>query len=97
MSIQDIIKELTLLQSQFKLKPNYLFHIPPIKNITKRNKIIRKLFGRKETKTIGIIEKHNGKIISNNTFIIEEKHHQEISSLLKNYNIKFNKYEIYTK
>jgi len=65
---RSIISEGVILYGKYKevpekLKGFVLFKISPIKNITKRNKIIRKLFGRKEQDydLEGIIENAKGK------------------------------------
>ena len=95
MSINEIIQELKTLESQIKkrkLSPFILFHLQPIKNIAIRNKIIRVLFGRNKP---GLIEKLKGIKISSSTFLIPLQYQEEISSLLKNSNIKFTTYKLW--
>jgi hypothetical protein len=100
MSLHEIIKELQHLESSLKkekLRQNYLFYISPIKNIAKRNKIIRALYGRKEKAitTKGLINELNGKKISPNVFIVSSDSEVQISNLLKEEKIKFSKEKIW--
>ena len=81
-----------------KLKGYTLFNINPIKDITKRNKIIRQLFGRKE-KTYtsqGIIEKTGGKQLSPASFIIPLENSKEVISFLSSEKLDFSFFELWT-
>lgn len=86
---RSIISEGKILYSSYKevpkdLKHFALFNIKPIKDIAKRNKIIRKLFGRKEENysTTGILKEFNGKKISPTSFIVPAEHTQKIIKIL---------------
>ncbi len=86
---RSIISEGIILYSRYKeipknLKGNYLFIIEPIKNITKRNKVIRELFGRNEKKYLktGLIEKFNGKRLSPTIFVVPKEFSNEITKFL---------------
>src|SRR3989344_784588 len=55
-----------------KMQGYTLFNLAPIRNITKRNSIIRKLFGRREEKYIskGFLDEISGKKQSPSSFIV---------------------------
>jgi len=100
---RSIISEGIILYSRYKeipknLKGNYLFIIEPIKNITKRNKVIRELFGRSEKKysRTGLIEKFNGKRLSPTTFIVPKEFSNEIIKFLGKEKISNKLIEFYT-
>ncbi len=100
---RSIISEGIILYSRYKeipknLKGNYLFIIEPIKNITKRNKVIRELFGRNEKKYLktGLIEKFNGKRLSPTTFIVPKEFSNEIIKFLGKEKISNKLIEFYT-
>lgn len=74
---RSIISEGIVLYGKYKKVPEKMngfaqFTLKPIKDITKRNRIIRKLFGRKEKKysVEGVVEKLSGKRISAVSFIV---------------------------
>jgi len=81
-----------------EIRQYYLFVIKPITNITKRNRIIRKLFGRNEDKYCrkGLIEEKNGKRISAVSFIVPVKSSNEIFSIFKKEKVDFIFYEIWS-
>ncbi len=100
---RSIITDGILLYGKYKEIPDNkggfaLFNIKPIRNITKRNKIIRILFGRKEKayETNGIIKKYNGKRLSPTSFIISIKKELEIVNLLNSEKIDFSFFEFWT-
>lgn len=75
-----------------------LFNLSPVKGVAKRNKIIRKLFGRKEKKysSIGFIEKVHGKKVSPTSFIVSLKDSQVAISLLKSEKINYSLFEFWS-
>lgn len=82
---RSIISEGIVLYGKYKetpkdLKGFTLFTLKPIKNVTKRNRVIRKLFGRKEKKYVskGIIAELGGNQLSPTAFIIPLSKSQEI-------------------
>jgi len=100
---RSIITDGIVLYGRYKETPENkegfaLFTISPIDNITKRNKIIRKLFGRKEKmyETEGIIKEFKGKKLSPTTFIVPLARESEIVKLLSLEKINFNFFEFWT-
>lgn len=74
---RSVISEGIVLFGKYKSMPTNvlgysLFYLRPIKDITKRNKVIRGLFGRKENKksSDGLVVRCGGKQISPTTFLI---------------------------
>jgi predicted nucleotidyltransferase len=100
---RSIISEGIVLFGKYKSFPEnlegfVLVSIAPIKDITKRNKIIRFLFGREE-KTYskkGLIQELNGKKISPNVFTVPINHSKEIVSFLNKEKIDFNIFEFWS-
>jgi len=74
------------------------FAIPPIKNIAKRNKIIRKLFGRieKKHKTEGIVKLLGGKKLSSASFLAPKEKANEIIKILNSEKIDFSFFEFWS-
>jgi predicted nucleotidyltransferase len=100
---RSIISDGVLLYGKYKetpknLKSFVLFNIEPIKNITKRNKIIRKLFGRMEKNYIiqGLVQKFNGKKLSPSSFIIKQENSNEIIDFLGKEKISYKFFELWT-
>lgn len=100
---RSIISEGILLYGKYKTIPEKLkgyvhFNIIPIKDITKRNRIIRKLFGRKEKNYVveGILKKFNGKQLSPSSFIIPNEKSQEIIKFLNSEKLDFRFFEFWT-
>lgn len=81
-----------------KLKHWTIFNITPIKDIAKRNKIIRALFGRKEKKysTIGMVKKVNGKKLTTLSFAIPIENAKEFIDLLSKEKINYSFFELWT-
>ena len=80
------------------LKKYFYFNIEPINNISKRNRIIRKLFGRKENnyETIGIIKQDNGKKLTPTSFFCPQENLNNIIELLKKEKINYFFFEFWT-
>lgn len=74
------------------------FKIDPIKNIAKRNSILRKLFGRKEKSysTKGIIDMVNGKKLSSLSFIVPLENSREIIGILNSNKINYSFFELWS-
>lgn len=81
-----------------KLKGFVLFNITPIKDITKRNRLIRRLFGReeKEYSSSGILKELNGKKLSASSFIAPIENSQKIIKMLGDEKIDFSFFEFWT-
>ncbi len=86
---RSIISEGIVLYGKYKENPQdlkgfILFTLKPIKDVTKRNRIIRRLFGRKEKKysSNGIVADAGGDQLSPTAFIIPLEKSQEIMRML---------------
>jgi len=75
-----------------------LISFDPIKNITKRNKIIRTLFGRKETGYFqeGLVDKLKGKQISPTVFYVNLQFADQVLKILKKEKINFQIKELWS-
>jgi len=100
---RSIISEGMVLYGKYKTIPEKLkayvhFNIKSIKNITKRNYIIRKLFGRKEKlySSEGILKKLEGKRLSSTSFIILQERSHEIIKILSSEKLDFTFFEFWT-
>lgn len=100
---RSIISDGISLYSKYKETPKNMksvvfFQLEPIKNIAKRNKIIRLLFGRKEKtySSKGILENYKGKKISPSSFIIDKQYSNELIRLLGKEKINFKFFELWT-
>jgi predicted nucleotidyltransferase len=100
---RSIISDGILLYSKYKEVPEKMgdfifFNIVPIKNIAKRNKITREIFGRKEKvySKKGILEEYNGKKISPTSFIIQKTNASKIIDLLGKEKIDYTFFEFWT-
>jgi len=100
---RSIISDGITLYSKYKETPKNLkdfvfFNFEPIKNITKRNFIIRKLFGRKEKNfsTKGIVEMASGKRLSTTSFIVPKEKANELIKFLGKEKINYKFFELWT-
>jgi len=100
---RSLISEGISLYGRYKEMPKNLkgfvyFNISPIRKISKRNKVIRKLFGRKEKNysSIGILNKINGKRLSPTSFIVPLESSNQIINLMKEEKIEYKFFEIWT-
>lgn len=100
---RSIISDGIILYGRYKAIPEKLkayihFNIKPIKNITKRNRVIRKIFGRKEKFYIseGILKKINGKQLSPTSFLIPQEKSHEIIQFLNSEKLDFTFFEFWT-
>lgn len=98
-----IISEGIVLYGKYKEVPEKMngfaqFTLKPIKNITKRNRVIRILFGRKEKKYSiqGILEKMNGKRISATSFIVQIEKAKEIIEILNKEKADYSFFEFWS-
>lgn len=99
---RSIISDGIILYSRYKESPKDIklfvqFNLNPIKNIAKRNKIIRKIFGRKEKNHFsnGILENLNGKKLSPASFIVPKENSQKIIEILGKEKINYKLFEIW--
>ncbi len=99
---RSIISNGIILYGKYKeipgnLKQYTLIANDSIKNIAKRNKIERELFGRKEKKYVkdGILNGLGGKMISNRVLIMPAENSDKIISLFNKEKIHFKLYEIW--
>lgn len=85
-------------KSPEKLRGFVLFNIKPISNIAKRNKMIRKLFGRDEKghSNKGILKELNGKKLSPTSFIVPLENQQNIIKLLGDEKTDFSFFEFWS-
>ena len=74
------------------------FNIATIKNIAKRNKIIRELFGRneKEYSKTGIVSEFNGKKISPSSFVVPKDKANLIIKFLGKEKVNYSFFELWT-
>jgi len=100
---RSIISDGIILYGKYKNTPEKTkgythFNIKPIKDITKRNRILRKIFGRKEKSylTKGIINEVNGKKLSPTSFIIPINKSQEIIKILNSEKLDFSFFEFWS-
>jgi|SRR3989344_1503584 len=100
---RSIISEGIVLYGKYKelpsnLKGNVLFNLAPIKDVTKRNRIMRALYGRKEKNYIskGIIKELNGKEISSSVFIIPLDKSEKVRTILEKERVEFNFFEFWS-
>lgn len=100
---RSIISDGIVLYGKYKAFPEKLkgftfFNLKPIKNITKRNKIIRKIFGRTEKnhKKSGLIKSLHGKKLSPSSFLTPIEKSNDIINYLNSEKIDFSFFEIWT-
>src|SRR3989344_5161649 len=100
---RSIVNNGVVLYGRYKSIPEVTkqfayFSIKPIKNIAKRNKLIRKLFGRKE-KTYSaesLVLSSGGKKLTPLSFIIPGEKSQEITKLLQSEKADFSFFSFWT-
>jgi predicted nucleotidyltransferase len=99
---RSIISEGIVLYGKYKELPNNLkksiyINIKPIKDITKRNKIIRALFGRRDEKynNDGLIIKLNGKKLTPTSFMIPTDNTDEVFNILSKEKIDYQFFEMW--
>lgn len=100
---RSIISEGIVLYGKYKGTPEKMkgfaqFTLKPIKNIAKRNRVIRILFGRKEKKylSVGAIEKLSGKRISASSFIVPVEKTKDILEMLNKEKIDYSYFEFWS-
>jgi hypothetical protein len=81
-----------------KLKGYALFNMNPIRDITKRNRVIRKLFGREEKKYFseGVLKEISGKKLSASSFMVPIEHMHKIIKMLGQEKINYMFFEMWT-
>ena len=100
---RSIISDGIVLYGRYKEVPKdkrgfVHFYLNPVKDIAKRNKIIRELFGREEKIYIkkGMIETLGGKKLSPSSFIVPIEKANEIFIFLNKEKAKYNLFEFWT-
>ena len=99
---RSIISDGIVLYGKYKELPRGIekfiyFNIKPIKNIAKRNKIIRILFGRKEENysNEGVINKFKGSRLTPTSFLISSEYLKDIMDLLSKEKIDYSFFEVW--
>lgn len=100
---RSIISEGISLYSRYKEIPENMagfafFSINPIKNITKRNRVLREIFGRNEKNYFkkGIIDEIQGKKLSALSFVIPKEHTERVLKLLGKEKVNYRFFEFWT-
>ncbi len=101
--LQSSIKsEGIILYSKYKESPSglenyHLIHFNPIKNIAKRNKVIRKLYGRaeKDQNYSGMIKQSSGQELDSKNFIVPAEKSSEIISFLNDEKVSYTIREVW--
>ncbi len=100
---RSIISEGIGLYGRYKVLPSELikfiyFNIEPIKDISKRNRVIRRLFGRREIdySSKGIIEIGKGRRLTPTSFIVSGEYLNEIIDFLGKEKINYKFFELWT-
>lgn len=97
---ETIEKSGLLLYSQTptpNLKGYFIVTIQPIKNVTKRNRVIRKLFGREEKnyKKEGLVDELGGEILDTRVFTIPAEKINKILEILSKEKIEYSTKKIW--
>jgi predicted nucleotidyltransferase len=100
---RSIISDGIILYGKYKSMPEKTkgfvqFNLKPIKNIAKRNNILRKIFGRKEKdySTKGQVEEANGKKLSALSFIVPLEKTEEVFKLFNSEKIDYTFFEFWS-
>ncbi|MBL7147889.1 MAG: nucleotidyltransferase domain-containing protein [Nanoarchaeota archaeon] len=100
---RSIISDGIILYGKYKESPKNIKHYllinhKPIKDITKRNRIIRKIIGRKEKdyNKKGLLEDIEGKIISKRTIIVPIGKSKELIDIFNKEKIDYRMFEIWS-
>ncbi len=100
---RSIISEGILLYGKYykvpeKLRHLVFFQLSPIKDITKRNRVVRKLFGRREKGyvMIGEVEKTSGRRISSLSFVVPIEKANDFIKILSSEKVGYIFFEIWT-
>ena len=100
---RSIISDGIVLYGKYKSMPEKTkgfvqFNLKPIKNIAKRNRILRNLFGRKEKNYLseGALSKTGGKKLSALSFIVPLGKTEEVFKLLNSEKINYSFFEFWS-
>jgi len=100
---RSVISDGIVLYGKYKGIPEktrgfVLFNLKPIKDITKRNRIVRKLFGRKEQSysAKGALEGLDGKALSPTSFLVPIGKSKNILDILNPEKLDFTFFEIWS-
>jgi len=95
---KSIEKEGILLYSKSAIStkgmPSYLVVIQPIKDIVKRNRVMRKLHGRKKPEIKGLLHELNAKILAPRIFVIPREKAKTVFQYLAKEKIDYSFYPI---
>lgn len=100
---RSIISDGIVLYGKYKCMPEKTkgfvqFNLKPIKNIAKRNKVLRKLFGRNEKNYLseGILSRINGRKLSSASFIVPVEKTKEVFDILNPEKIDYSFFEFWS-
>lgn len=100
---RSIISEGISLYGRYKeiprdMKGYVFFQIEPIKDIAKRNKVIRGLFGRKEKSyfTKGILESITGKKLSSSSLIVPKEYADKLIDFFGKEKVRYRFFEFWS-
>ena len=81
-----------------KMEGFVFFNLKPIRDIAKRNRILRKLFGRKEKSYFvdGVVDGMSGKRLSPTSFVVPIGRSQEILGMLNSEKLDFSFFEFWS-
>jgi len=96
----SIISDGISLYSSYKEVPEgdhfVLFTFKPIKPVKKRNRVIRKLFGRNDHPSKGLVEEMKGKKLTPRSFVVPRKNMEEVKEILDNNDVDYSFYQLYS-
>ena len=96
---ESVLKEGVMLfgKPSLAMKKQFLVSFCPVKNIAKRNRVLRKLFGRRERdfEDIGLVRELRGEMISPRAFMIPESGLKKILELFSSENVEYELKEIW--
>tara|TARA_Y100000034_G_scaffold125132_1_gene174273 strand:- start:94 stop:711 length:618 start_codon:yes stop_codon:yes gene_type:complete len=100
---RSVVSDGIVLYGKYKevpknLKAYVFFYIKPVKNIAKRNKLIREIFGRKEKNYSkqGVFEDVEGREFSKSSFIVPKEKEKLVRDILNKNKIDYQFIEIWS-
>lgn len=95
---QSVLTEGISLYGEYKEAPKgtktTLFTFRPIKPVKRRNKVIRKIFGRSDVRSEGIVEKLSGRKLTPRSFIVPRKNTSEVKKVLDRNGVNYEMFQI---
>lgn len=96
---QSIVAEGISLYGEYQEVPEgtemSLFTFEPIKPVKRRNKVIRKIFGRSDTRSKGMVEKLSGRKLTPRSFMVPRKNTSEVKKFLDRNDVNYEMFQIY--